>query len=80
MDWYMGQIHLFPYTYAPSGWARCEGQIMKIAENQALYSLLGTYFGGNGTTTYALPDLRGKEPVPNLHYCIALAGIYPTRD
>ncbi len=77
---FIGEICLFPYTYAPSGWAFCEGQIMQIAQNQALYSLLGTYYGGNGTTTFALPDLRGRVPVgcgqgPNLsNYSLAQQG------
>ena len=49
-------------------------------QNQGLFSLLGTQFGGDGRTTFALPDLRGKEPAPGLHYCIAMNGLYPTRD
>jgi microcystin-dependent protein len=57
---YIGQIEAFPYTFAPRGWAFCAGQIMAISQNQALFSLLGTTFGGNGVTTFALPDLRGR--------------------
>jgi microcystin-dependent protein len=62
-DPYIGDIYVFAGTYAPRGWAFCEGQIVPIAQNQALFSLLGTTYGGNGTTTFALPDLRGRVPM-----------------
>jgi microcystin-dependent protein len=80
MEPFIGQIELFPYTFAPREWMLCEGQILPISSNQALFSLLGTTFGGDGQTTFALPDLRGKEPGPGVRYCIALDGIYPSRD
>lgn len=80
MDPFVGQIQLLPFTFAPQGWAMCEGQLLPISQNTALFSLLGTNFGGDGRTTFALPDLRGKEPTPNTHYCIALQGIYPPRS
>jgi len=57
---YIGQIEAFAFGYAPKGWALCAGQILPINQYQALFSLLGTTFGGNGTTTFALPDLRGR--------------------
>jgi microcystin-dependent protein len=57
---FIGQIMLVPYNFAPRGWAFCNGQILPIAQNTALFSLLGTTFGGNGQTTFALPDLRGR--------------------
>ena len=79
MEPFLGQIELLPFTFAPEGWATCEGQLLSIMENTALFSLLGTYFGGDGQTNFALPDLRGKGPTPNTHYCIALQGIYPSR-
>ena len=60
VEQYVGQISIFPWGGLPSGWARCDGTILQITANQALYSLLGTAFGGNGTTTFALPDLRGR--------------------
>jgi len=63
MEPFIGQVMLFAGTFAPQGWARCEGQIMSIAQNSALYSILGTTYGGNGTTTFALPDLRGRVPL-----------------
>ena len=60
---FLGEIRLFPYNFAPSGWAFCNGQIMAIAQNTALFSLLGTTYGGNGTSNFALPDLRGRLAV-----------------
>src|SRR5260370_26223259 len=57
---YLGEIEAFPYNFAPKGWAFCAGQLLPINQNQALFALLGTTFGGNGTTTFALPDLRGR--------------------
>ena len=57
----MGTIKIFAFDFAPKNWALCSGQIMSIAQNSALFSLLGTTFGGNGTTTFALPDLRGRS-------------------
>jgi microcystin-dependent protein len=59
---FLGMLMLVPYTFAPRGWAFCQGQILSIAQNTALFSLLGTTFGGNGQTTFALPDLRGRVP------------------
>jgi microcystin-dependent protein len=60
---FLGQIALFPYNFAPRGWARCQGQLMSISQNTALFSLLGTMYGGNGTSTFALPDLQGRVPI-----------------
>jgi microcystin-dependent protein len=57
---FIGEIRLFPYNFAPRGWAFCAGQILPIAQNTALFSLLGTNYGGNGQTTFGLPDLRGR--------------------
>ena len=57
---FLGELRLFPYNFAPRGWAFCSGQIMSISQNTALFALLGTTFGGNGQTTFALPDLRGR--------------------
>lgn len=58
-DQFIGQINVFPFDFAPSGWALCNGQIMGIQQNQALFSLIGTYYGGNGVQTFALPNLQG---------------------
>jgi len=60
---FLGEIFIVPYNFAPRGYAFCQGQILSIAQNTALFSLLGTTFGGNGQTTFALPDLRGRMPL-----------------
>lgn len=60
---YIGQISMAGFNFAPRGWALCNGQIMSIQQNTALFSLLGTTFGGNGQTTFGLPDLRGRVPI-----------------
>ncbi|HEX8735393.1 MAG TPA: tail fiber protein [Pyrinomonadaceae bacterium] len=63
MDEFIAIIKMFGGNFAPRGWALCNGQILSIAQNTALFSLLGTTFGGNGQTTFALPDLRGRVPI-----------------
>jgi len=60
---YLGQIMIVPYNFAPTGWLMCDGQILSISQYTALFSLLGTTYGGDGTTTFALPDLRGRVPI-----------------
>jgi microcystin-dependent protein len=60
---YLGEIRVFGFGFPPRGWAQCNGQILPIAQNQALFSILGTVYGGNGVNTFALPDLRGRTPV-----------------
>lgn len=62
---FLGQIAFVPYTFVPNGWAECNGQLLPISQNQALFSLLGTTYGGNGTTNFALPDMRGRVLVHN---------------
>ena len=62
-DSIIGEIRMFAGNFAPTGWAFCQGQLLPIAQNQALFSLLGTTYGGDGRTTFALPDLRGRVPV-----------------
>jgi microcystin-dependent protein len=62
-DPFMGEIAVFSCNFAPRGWALCNGQLLPINQNQALFSLLGTMYGGNGTTTFALPNLQGRVPV-----------------
>lgn len=57
---YMSEIRIMAFNFAPKGWAQCNGQLMPINQNQALFALLGTTYGGNGQTTFALPDLRGR--------------------
>jgi microcystin-dependent protein len=60
---FLGEIRMFSSRTAPTGWALCNGQLLPINQNQALFSLLGTFFGGNGTTQFALPDLRARIPL-----------------
>lgn len=60
---FLGEIGLFGFNYAPRGWAMCNGQILSISSNSALFALLGTMYGGDGRTTFALPDLRGRTPI-----------------
>lgn len=60
---FIGAICMFGFNFAPKGWATCDGQIMQISQNTALFSLLGTTFGGNGMQTFGLPDLRGRVPI-----------------
>jgi microcystin-dependent protein len=60
---FLAEIRIFGFNFAPRGWAQCDGQILPINQNQSLYSLLGTTYGGDGRTTFALPELRGRVPV-----------------
>jgi microcystin-dependent protein len=60
---FVGEIRAVPFNFAPSGWAFCNGQLMPISQNTALFSLLGTYYGGDGKSTFALPDLQGSAPL-----------------
>ncbi|WP_457418937.1 phage tail protein [Roseateles sp. P5_E7] len=60
---FIGEIRLFGGNFAPAGWALCQGQLISIAENDALFNLIGTTYGGDGVQTFALPDLRGRVPV-----------------
>jgi microcystin-dependent protein len=60
---FLGELRLMSFNYAPQGWAQCNGQFLPINQNQPLFSLLGTMYGGNGQTTFALPDLRGRVPM-----------------
>ncbi|MFT7775635.1 phage tail protein [Roseateles sp.] len=62
---FLGELKLIGFTFAPKGWAFCNGQLLPINQNQALFSLLGTTYGGDGRVTFALPDLQGRAP---LHY------------
>lgn len=86
---FLGEIRTVPYNFAPRGYAFCQGQMLPINQNQSLYSLLGTNFGGDGRTTFALPDTRQVEDemrrttrkrFPPFRYIIALQGLYPSRS
>jgi microcystin-dependent protein len=79
---YLGEIRLFAFTYCPSGWAPLNGQLLSISQNDALYNLLGTIYGGDGVATFALPTwgpirtANGATLLP----CIALLGVYPSQN
>src|SRR6187200_992258 len=60
-DQFVAEIRIFPFNFAPTGWAFCDGQLMPISQNTALFSLLGTFYGGDGKSTFALPDLQGMS-------------------
>ena len=60
---YIGEIRMFGFNFAPRNWAKCDGEILSISQNESLYSILGTTYGGDGRTTFALPDLRGRVPI-----------------
>src|SRR6478609_1086599 len=60
---YMSEIKIFAFNFPPKGWALCNGQLLPINQNQALFSILGTTYGGNGQTNFALPDMRGRTPI-----------------
>ena len=84
MDGVIGVIKLFAGNFAPRNWAVCDGQTLPISENQALFSILGTQYGGDGRTTFQLPKLApvketdgGETPI---RYIICLQGIYPARN
>jgi microcystin-dependent protein len=63
MDFYLGQIGIYGFNFAPQGWAMCVGTLLPIPQNTALFSLIGTYYGGNGQTTFGLPDLRSRTAI-----------------
>ena len=63
MDPFVAEIRIFPFNFPPRGWAWCDGQLLPISQNTALFSLLGTTYGGNGKSNFALPDLQGRAPM-----------------
>jgi microcystin-dependent protein len=62
-DPFVAEIRIFPFNFAPKGWAWCDGQLLPLSQNTALFSLLGTTYGGNGASNFALPDLQGRAPM-----------------
>jgi microcystin-dependent protein len=62
-DPFVAEIRIFPFNFAPKGWAWCDGQLLPLSQNTALFSLLGTVYGGNGKSNFALPDLQGRAPM-----------------
>jgi microcystin-dependent protein len=87
MEGYNGEIRIFAGTFAPQYWAFCQGQLLSIEENPPLFSILGTTYGGNGVTTFQLPNLLGNSPAevapPTARgpgqYIICVRGLYPAR-
>ncbi len=79
MEEFIGNIKLYPYSFAPMYTLLCNGQLLNISTNQALFSLIGTTYGGNGTSNFAIPNMLGLEPIPGMNYYIITDGIYPTR-
>jgi len=92
---FYGELAQFPYRFCPAGWAYCHGQLLSISQNEVLYTLIGTTYGGDGVNTFAVPDLRPKdingnllnievgqlyEGKPYIETFISLQGIYPTQD
>src|ERR1700722_16719921 len=75
---YLGQVELFAFDFAPQGWAPCNGQLLPISQNVALFQLIGKTYGGNGVNTFALPNLPPRSP-NGPHYFIALEGALPPR-
>jgi len=78
---YTGEIAAFPYTFAPGGWLPADGRVMLIVENTALFAALGKSFGGDGKTTFALPNLTGLKPAtgPEISFAICARGTWPQR-
>ena len=74
---HIGEIRLFPYDKCPRDWIEAEGQVLAISRHAALFRLIGTRFGGDGSVSFNLPDLRAEVPSQGLRYCIALKGTYP---
>ena len=93
MDEYIGSILLMAFNWAPKGWYVCHGQTLSIVQYEALFALIGTTYGGNGITTFNLPDLRKKnsdgnyyqpgeimaDGTPYIESCICVVGIFPSR-
>jgi microcystin-dependent protein len=77
MDAILGSLLLVPFNWAPQGWLPCNGMTLQVSQNAALFSLLGTQFGGDGHSTFALPKL--EAPAANLHWIICTQGMYPSR-
>ncbi|MDD3040982.1 phage tail protein [Bacteroides sp.] len=79
MEYFIGEILLLPFSFAPYGSIQCAGQTLQVAQFQALYSLIGNQYGGSPGVTFLLPNLSGTEPLPGMRYCIMTEGIYPSR-
>ena len=77
MNPYLGEIILVAFSYAPKGWLKCQGQYLQIAQNSALFSLLGTTYGGDGMSTFRLPTITAPT---DMNYIICIQGSFPSHD
>lgn len=80
MDYLLGSIVLLPYNFTPIGFLQCNGQVVSVMQNEALFSLLGTQFGGDGINNFGLPNLQGAEPHPSIRFYMCSEGQYPQRS
>jgi microcystin-dependent protein len=80
MDYFLGQLNIFPYSFAPRDWMLCDGRELPIIHNAELFSLLGAKFGGDGIQTFCIPNLQGAEAIPGTAYYICVAGAYPSKE
>jgi len=82
MEGTLAEIRLFAGNFSPRNWEQCDGQILQIENNQALYALLGTMYGGDGRTTFALPKMKPPPGTPpnSMRYIICINGIFPSRN
>ena len=79
MEPLLATIELFAFNFVPRGWMACDGTLLQISQYTAVFSLVGTTYGGDGRTTFGLPNLKGKSPIDGAQYCIAVEGIFPSR-
>jgi microcystin-dependent protein len=77
MEGYLGQVILFAGSFAPKDWAFCDGQLMGISQNPALFSILGTTYGGDGVRTFKLPDTKARD-ADGMRHIICIYGVYPS--
>jgi len=80
MEEYLATIKLFAGSFAPRNWAECDGKVLSIKGNEALFTILRTQYGGDGISTFALPNLHGREPIQGTRYIICVVGVYPSQD
>jgi microcystin-dependent protein len=85
MDPFLGSLWLVAFNFVPPGWAPCQGQLLPISQNTALFSLLGTNYGGDGVSTFGLPNMTGAKAMTDangnaLQWIIAIQGVYPSRN
>lgn len=77
MEYFLGQIVIFPYGFEPRGFVKCDGRILPLNQNEALFALLGTKFGGNGRTDFVVPKM--EDPCEGVSYYMCIQGLFPSR-